>query len=457
MPTRHTNSLRFFALALMLPMLLLNQVQAADNKNTGQTAKQASQEKGALPLEDLRAFTDAMQRIKEEYVEPVDDKTLLENAIRGMLGNLDPHSAYLSKEDFKNLEESTSGEFGGLGIEIGSEDGMVKVITPIDDTPAQKAGVKAGDIIIRLDDVPLRGLGLKKSVEMMRGKAGEPIKLTVMRKGASQPLDIVVVRDIIRVKSVKHRTLEPGLGYVRISQFQTDTGREVLQAMDKLAQQQPDKQLNGLVLDLRNNPGGVLQAAVDVSDIFLSQGLIVYTKGRIQSSRMSYSANAKDPSGGIPLVVLVNGGSASASEIVAGALQDHRRGIVIGTRSFGKGSVQTVKQLGRDSERGLKLTTALYYTPNGRSIQAEGIVPDIKVDDASITRVEDNDAYREADLKGHLDNTGKKDSKDKSGNNDPKQASLEDSDFQLSQALNILKSLYLAQSMPQPKATAGEK
>ena len=431
-----------FTLPLALPVSADQQgVRASDAGAV--TPKQLPPEKGRLPLDELRAFTEVLQRIKSAYVEPVDDKTLLENAIRGMLDNLDPHSAYLQPEDFQNLEESTSGEFGGLGIEVGSEDGLIKVITPIDDTPAKRAGVQAGDLILKLDDTPIRGLGLKKSVEMMRGEAGEPIKLTIIREGASQPLDIKVVRDIIKVDSVKQRILEPGFGYIRISQFQVDTGKEVKDALEKLRKESKDAGLKGVVLDLRNNPGGVLQAAVEVSDVFLKDGLIVYTKGRIPNSDMSYSANGKDPSTNIPLVVLINGGSASASEIVAGALQDHRRGIIVGTKSFGKGSVQTVLPLTTDSERGLKLTTALYYTPSGRSIQAEGIMPDINVDNASVTRVKENNGYREADLKGHLDNETKPDTAKKSTNKEAEKQPLDVRDYQLNQSLNILKSLHL--------------
>ena len=431
-----------FTLPLTLPVSA-DQQGARVTDAGAVTPKQLPPEKGRLPLDELRAFTEVLQRIKSAYVEPVDDKTLLENAIRGMLDNLDPHSAYLQSEDFQNLEESTSGEFGGLGIEVGSEDGLIKVITPIDDTPAKRAGVQAGDLIIKLDDTPIRGLGLKKSVEMMRGEAGEPIKLTIIREGASQPLDIKVVRDIIKVDSVKQRVLEPGFGYIRISQFQVDTGKEVNEALEKLRKESKDSGLKGVVLDLRNNPGGVLQAAVEVSDVFLKDGLIVYTKGRIPNSDMSYSANGKDSSTNIPLVVLINGGSASASEIVAGALQDHRRGIIIGTKSFGKGSVQTVLPLTTDSERGLKLTTALYYTPSGRSIQAEGIMPDINVDNASVTRVKENGGYREANLKGHLDNETKPDAARKSTNKETEKLPLDVSDYQLNQALNILKSLHL--------------
>ena len=443
-------SLSFRALSLGLFLALsfasfTGQAQAED-KATPTVESPLKPEKSSLPLDELRAFTEVMQRIKTSYVEPVTDSELLENAIRGMLDNLDPHSAYLEPEDYKNLEQSTSGEFGGLGIEVGSEDGMIKVITPIDDTPAQRAGVKAGDLIIKIDDTPIRGMGLKKSVELMRGKPGEPIKLSIIREGASQPLDITVVRDIIRIESVKHRTLEPGMGYVRVSQFQVDTGKEVADSIRELAKSQDDNKLNGLVLDLRNNPGGVLQAAVDVADTFLDDGLIVYTKGRLSNSDMSYSASKSTPAGNMPLVVLINSGSASASEIVAGALQDHRRGIVIGTKSFGKGSVQTVLPLTTDTERGLKLTTALYFTPGGRSIQAEGIVPDIVVDNASVTRVKDEHGYRESDLKGHLDNADSgKSSKQVSENEDSESGQpLDVTDYQLNQALNILKSLHLS-------------
>ncbi len=436
---------RVWTLNLLLTLSLMTLPVYSQAEETATDELRPVTHKGTLPLDDLRAFTEVMQRVKSSYVEPVSDKELLENAIRGLLDNLDPHSAYLQPEDYKNLEQSTSGEFGGLGIEVGSEDGLIKVITPIDDTPAQRAGVKAGDLIIKIDDIPIRGMGLKKSVELMRGKPGEPIKLSIMREGASQPLDITVVRDIIRVESVRHKELDPGFGYIRISQFQVDTGKEVVSSIKALNKAQDNDTLNGLILDLRNNPGGVLQAAVDVADAFLEDGLIVYTKGRMPNSDMSYSASKSTPSGDMPLVVLINGGSASASEIVAGALQDHRRGIVVGTKSFGKGSVQTVLPLTTDNERGLKLTTALYYTPSGRSIQAEGIIPDISVDNANVTRVKEDRGYREADLKGHLNNAEEKNgSNSKPAESGDNKQPLDVSDYQLNQALNILKSLYLS-------------
>lgn len=406
--------------------------------------EQSIKTKGTLPLEELRIFTEIMHRIKLSYVEDIDDKTLLDNAIKGMIEGLDPHSAYLEPSDFTNLEASSLGEFGGLGIEVSLEDGVIKVITPIDETPAQRAGIEAGDLIIKLDGKAVRGMLLKNAVEMMRGAPGEPIDLTIAREGNSKPITLTVIRDIIKVVSVRQRLLESGYGYIRLSRFQVHSGSEVLNAIDTLKKELGDKPLQGLVLDLRNNPGGVLQAAVDVTDTFLSDGLIVYTKGRGGEADISYSAKPNDYSNGTPLVVLINSGSASASEIVAGALQDHHRAVLLGTRSFGKGSVQTVLPLTTDDTRGLKLTTALYYTPNGRSIQAEGIMPDIRVDLAKVTHVytNDNDNYREADLQGHLENNNNQKTKN---NEDQKTKPLDETDYQLSQALNILKGLYINQ------------
>ncbi len=327
-----------------------------------------------LPLKELRTFTEIFERIKAAYVEPVDDAELLESAIKGMLSGLDPHSNYLDPEAFKDLRVSTSGEFGGLGIEVGMEDGFVRVVAPIDDTPAQRAGVMAGDMIIKLDSKAVKGMGLQDAVKLMRGKVGTDIVLTIIREGEAQPLEIKLTRAVVKITSVKRRVLDDDYGYLRISQFQVNTGPDLINAMTKLNEK---NDIKGYVLDLRNNPGGVLQAAVEVSDAFLTDGVVVYTKGRLKQAELSYSATKSDPSAGVPLVVLVNGGSASASEIVAGALQDHKRAVVMGTQSFGKGSVQTVLPLAND--RALKLTTARYYTPNGRSIQAEGIVPDMIV------------------------------------------------------------------------------
>ncbi|MEG0860195.1 MAG: S41 family peptidase [Pseudomonas sp.] len=396
--------------------------------------------KAPLPLDELRTFAEVMDRIKAAYVEPVDDKTLLENAIKGMLSNLDPHSAYLGPEDFQELQESTSGEFGGLGIEVGMEDGFVKVVSPIDDTPASRAGIEAGDLIVKINGQPTRGQTMTEAVDKMRGKIGEKITLTLVRDGGT-PFDVTLARAVIQVKSVKSQLLEDGYGYIRITQFQVKTGEEVGKALAKLRKDN-GKKLRGLVLDLRNNPGGVLQSAVEVADHFLSKGLIVYTKGRIANSELRFSADPADASEGVPLVVLINGGSASASEIVAGALQDQKRGVLMGTDSFGKGSVQTVLPLNND--RALKLTTALYYTPNGRSIQAQGILPDIEVRQAKLTAEADNDNFKEADLQGHLGNGNG--GADRPSGSAKRKDRPQDNDFQLSQALSLLKGLSITHS-----------
>lgn len=423
------------SLALLLgsaPLLAAEQsAPAIEDTETG---------KAPLPLEELRTFAEVMDRVKAAYVEPIDDKTLLENAIKGMLSNLDPHSAYLEPEAFAELQESTSGEFGGLGVEIGQEDGFLKVVSPIDDSPAAAAGIQAGDFIIKIDGQPTKGLSMMEAVEKMRGKPGTVIILTLIREGG-QPFDVELKRAIIKTRSVKSQLLEGDYGYIRISQFQVNTGEEVGKALASLKKDNGGKKLGGLVLDLRNNPGGVLQAAVEVSDHFLTKGLIVYTKGRIANSELRFSADKSDASEGVPLVVLINGGSASASEIVAGALQDHKRGILMGTDSFGKGSVQTVLPLNND--RALKLTTALYFTPKGRSIQAQGIIPDVEVRRAKLTREQDAETFKEADLAGHLGNGngGADKPSSKKGQDKPR---LQDDDYQLSQALNLLKGLNVA-------------
>ena len=394
----------------------------------------------SLPLEELRAFTDVYVRIKNDYVEEIDDKTLLENAIRGMLTGLDPHSAYLDEESFKELQIGTSGEFGGLGIEVGMEDGFVKVISPIDDTPAQRAGVKAGDLVVRLDETPVKGMTLNEAVKLMRGKKGTPITLTIVREGEDKPLKITIVRDIIKVQSVKYRMLEPGYAYLRITSFQSKTTANLMDAMKKLKKENGGP-LKGLVLDMRNNPGGVLTGAVGVSDAFLDDGLIVYTEGRVQDSKLRYNASPGDVLDQAPMVVLVNGGSASASEIVAGALQDHHRALILGTKTFGKGSVQTILPLKSDSA--IKLTTARYYTPSGTSIQATGIDPDIELKTLEVSAAKEDEfaPLKEADLSGHLDNgNGDKQSKD---SKDEAEEDLATSDIQLYEALNILKGMSL--------------
>jgi len=403
--------------------------------------KSAGKAASALPLDELRSFTEVFARIKKDYVEEVSDKTLLENAIRGMLSGLDPHSSYLDPDHFKELQVGTSGEFGGLGIEVGMEDGFVKVISPIDDTPAERAGVKAGDLVVRLDEKPVKGMTLHDAVKIMRGKVGTDIVLTIIREGEEKPLNITITRDTIKVKSVRTRNLGDGFGYLRISQFQARTGENLAEAIKKL-EKENDGKLKGMVLDLRNNPGGVLNAAVDVSDAFLETGLIVYTQGRIADSEMKFNATPRRLLDGAPLVVLVNGGSASASEIVAGALQDHKRAVIVGTRTFGKGSVQTILPL--NEKTALKLTTARYYTPSGRSIQAEGVTPDIVLEPLKITKLESLGArVKEADLSGHLDNGNGKSKDDKKGaqKKDEPELSLAQRDYQLFEALNVLKGM----------------
>jgi len=372
---------------------------------------------GPLPVEELRTFSEVFGRIKSDYVEPVDDKQLIKEAITGMVAGLDPHSAYLDQDAYKELQAGTQGEFGGLGIEVTMEDGLVKVVSPIDDTPAARAGVKPGDYIIKLDDTAVKGLTLSDAVKRMRGKPDTPIVITILRKNEHKPLVLTLVRAVIKMKSVKLKEIEPGYASVRVSQFQERTGEDLATAIEK-AYKDNNGQLKGLVLDLRNDPGGLLNAAVGVSAAFLPKdALVVYTEGRVADAKMrltvtpenylrgptdvDYAANLPADSKKIPMVVLVNNGSASASEIVAGALQDHHRATIMGTQTFGKGSVQTILPL--TSNTALKLTTARYFTPSGRSIQAKGIVPDVVVpEDPNV--VDENLGIRESDLEKHLSN-----------------------------------------------------
>jgi len=400
-----------------------------------------------LPLEDLRTFTEIFAKIKNDYVEPIEDKALLENAIRGMLAGLDPHSAYLVPEDYRELQAGTSGEFGGLGIEVGMEDGFVKVISPIDDTPADRAGVEAGDLVIRLDDTPVKGMALSDAVKIMRGKPGTDIVLTIVRDGEDAPLKITITRDVIRVTSVKSRMLDPGYGYVRISQFQSRTGDNLQEALAKL-EDTAGGPLKGLILDLRNNPGGVLSAAVSVSDAFLKDGIIVYTEGRLDDAKLKFNAKPTDILDGAPMVVLVNGGSASASEIVAGALQDHQRAIIMGQKTFGKGSVQTI--LPMDNGSALKLTTAKYYTPSGVSIQAKGISPDIELENLTLANADTpvTTRIKEADLARHLEGEGENKGGDKDAapaKESKDKAPLARRDYAVYEALNLLKGLAILQ------------
>ena len=394
-----------------------------------------------IPMGEIRALSEVFGKIKENYVEPVKDKTLLENAIRGMVDSLDPHSTYLDKAAFQELRVGTTGEFGGLGIVVGMEDGFVKVISPIDDTPAQRAGIKTGDLIIRLDNKPVKGMSLDEAVKLMRGKPGTPIQLLVVREGMDKPLTFTLIRDKIRVQSVKSKLLEPGLGYIRISQFQERTSADMRKAITKLKKESKGK-LDGLILDLRNNPGGLLDAAIDVSDTFITSGTIVSVRGRNSADDVVHTATPNDMLKGAPMIVLVNGGSASASEIVSGALQDQKRAIIMGTKTFGKGSVQTVVPLGNDTA--IKLTTARYYTPSGRSIQAEGIQPDIVLDNLKVAEGKPDIAapIKEADLEGHLINDKK--AKSAAKKDDKKErVDLAKEDYILYEALNTLKGMSL--------------
>ncbi|MEQ1621538.1 MAG: S41 family peptidase [Methylococcales bacterium] len=393
-----------------------------------------------LPYEDLRTFTEIFGRIKQDYVEPVTDKKLLEDAVRGMLSGLDPHSAYLAADEYQELKEGTTGQFGGLGIEVTMENGFIKVVSPIDDTPAQRAGIKTGDLIVRLDDQPVKGMSLADAVKLMRGEPGSKILLTVVREGAEAPLKITLARDIIKVKSVKSRLLEKNFGYLRISSFQSGTGEGLKESLSALKKEN-GADLKGLVLDLRNNPGGVLNAAVEVSDAFIKSGLIVYTEGRIANSEMRFNAAPDDLLNGAPIVVLINAGSASASEIVAGALQDQKRAVIMGEKSFGKGSVQTI--LPTSNGAAVKLTTARYFTPSGRSIQAEGIEPDVTVARVKLEALDKAEftPVKEADLSHHLQNDKEAADAKKKGQEDKKDEPLELKDYGLYEALNLLKGI----------------
>jgi len=405
--------------------------------------KDAEPQAVTLPFEELRTFTEIFGRIKQDYVEEVSDKDLLESAIRGMLVGLDPHSSYLDTEEYQELKVGTTGRFGGLGIQVTMEDGFIKVISPIDETPAQRAGIQSGDLIIKLDEKPVKGMTLTEAVKIMRGEVGSDIELTIVRKGKDAPFNVTLTRDIIKVKSVRSRTLEDGFGYVRISSFQSPTGAAVKKAIQELKTANGGA-LKGMVLDLRNNPGGVLDGAVSVSDTFLNSGKIVYTEGRIKNSQMDFNATSGDELDGAPLVVLINAGSASASEIVAGALQDHKRAIIMGTKSFGKGSVQTILPTGNGGA--VKITTARYFTPSGRSIQATGIEPDIALDRLKLEALEAAkfQPVKEADLSGHLENGNKKKSDKKADKKTGKaegEKGVDIRDYPLNEALNLLKGI----------------
>lgn len=417
-----------------LPAACLGFALLASTTLKADPALDAQAQSQGVPITELRVFAEVLERIRGAYIEDIDDRTLLESAIRGMLYELDPHSSYLTPSEFDDLQVTTTGEFGGLGIEVTMENGFVKVVTPIDDTPASRAGLRAGDLILKIDDTFVKGLALEDAIKLLRGEIGSEVALSILSQGTEKPRTVTLKRDRIRIQSVRSQMLEPGFAYLRITQFQSHSGRDSEKALRKLV---ADGNLKGLVLDLRNNPGGVLSAAVQISDLFLNDGLIVYTQGRDETTRVNYAATDGDLLNGLPMIVLVNGGSASASEIVAGALQDHGRAIVIGQRSFGKGSVQTILPLHGD--RALKLTTARYYTPKGRSIQAEGIVPDIATEISKVELIEGLQGVREADLRGHLENGQ---GEEKTGEKSEPQP-LAVSDFTLYQALSVLKGIAL--------------
>lgn len=429
-----TSLMATFAAVTFFPLTALSDQET--NENTQR-----------VPMEDVQRFSNALSEIKKYYVKPISDKELFDNAIRGMLSGLDPHSSYLDEEDFKELQTATDGEFGGLGIEVTMENGVVKVVSPLVDTPAFKAGIKSGDYIIKLGSKSVQGIELKDAVNLMRGKSGSSIELTVLRKGESKPLTFTLLREKIQIKSVKSQLLDQQYGYIRLSQFQTLTDKDMEQSVAKM-KEQAGGQLKGLVLDLRNNPGGLLDSAIQVSDAFLENDkkgkpeMIVYTQGRLPDSKFTAMAKPGDILEHAPMVVLINNGSASASEIVAGALKDNKRAIILGTRSFGKGSVQTVLPL--DNTRAIKLTTALYFTPSGTSIQAKGITPDIIVEEVAMPKaVEAKDAFStmsEASLSGHILNKNEANTPaNKASTND--EATLMHEDFQLYAALTILKGL----------------
>lgn len=440
--------------------------------------------KQQLPIEDLRAFAEVFGKVKTDYVEPVEDKKLLSEAISGMLTGLDPHSSYMDADAFKDMQASTQGEFGGLGIEVGMEDGLVKVVSPIEDTPAYKAGIKSGDLIMKLDDTPVKGMTLNDAVKRMRGKPDTQIVLTVLRKNEPKPLKFTLTRAVIKNKSVKYKLVEPGYAYARITQFQEHTGEDLAKAL-KIMDAENKGPFKGLILDLRNDPGGLLNGAVGVSAAFLPKGeLVVYTEGRAQDAKMQLTAVPENYVRGgvrddylrdlpaylktVPMTVLINNGSASASEIVAGALQDHKRATILGTQSFGKGSVQTIMPMNNGAA--IKLTTARYFTPKGRSIQAKGIVPDIIVEDgtdqsgnireADLTRHLSNPKDQEEAMIPHPDQPAKDMAKEKlnekkfAENTGPIEPASKD-DIQFTQAMNLLKGLPVIKSPP-PKVEASK-
>lgn len=396
----------------------------------------------ATDYQELQLFTDVLTIVKRSYVEEVTIKDLVYGAIEGMLASLDPHSGFMPPEIYKEMKVDTRGEFGGLGIEISFRDGVLTVVSPIEDTPASRAGILSGDHILKIEDEYTKGMEIMEAVQLMRGLPGTSVTITIMRSAFDKPQPFALEREIIKVKSVKSKTLQDGFGYIRLAQFQEHSGEDLGKALDNLREEN-NGSLQGLVLDLRNNPGGLLDQAVEVSDQFISEGLIVYTEGREDDAQMQFSAMRGGTEPNYPMVVLINGGSASASEIVAGALQDHGRAVIMGSQSFGKGSVQTIIPLTDDS--GLRLTTAKYYTPNGTSIQARGIIPDVEVMQSEIKEVKELNHFREKDLKNHFDTENRNQDSTEEG-----AIFLDEetrNDFQLMRALDLLKGWKIFQGM----------
>ncbi len=407
---------------------------------------------GKIDYDSIELFTDVLAIVKKSYVEEVDTKKLIYGAINGMLASLDPHSSFMPPDVYKEMKIETKGAFGGLGIEITIKDGLLTVISPIEDTPAFKAGIKAGDQILKIEDKFTKDMSIMDAVKRMRGTKGTKVTITIMREGLDKPKDYTLVRDVIQVKSVKFKTLDEGYGYIRIAQFQEKTDDDLANAL-KVLKEQNGGNLRGLVLDLRNDPGGLLDQAVKVADHFIDSGLIVYTEGREVDSKMKFSASKKTKEPHYPIVVLINSGSASASEIVAGALQDHNRAVAMGTQSFGKGSVQTIIPLTDDS--GLRLTTARYFTPNGRSIQAKGITPDIVVESIELPTEEKKEGMhiREKDLDNHFETEGKQPKEEKKPVKAPayKQDEQIKSDYQVLRALDLLKGWEILKNISKAK------
>lgn len=397
--------------------------------------------------QELQLFTDVLTIVRRSYVEEVSVKDLVYGAIDGMLSSLDPHSGFMPPDMYKELKVDTRGEFGGLGIEITIRDGVLTIVTPIEDTPAFRAGLEAGDQILKIEDRFTKDMEIMEAVQLMRGPAGSDISITVMRDSFEKPQPFTLTREVIKIKSVKARTLEDGYGYVRLTQFQERSADDLRLALRELREQNHDA-LKGLVLDMRNNPGGLLDQAVEIADLFIDEGLLVYTQGREADAQMQFTAKRAGTEPDYPLVVLINGGSASASEIVAGALQDHGRAVVMGTQSFGKGSVQTIIPLGDES--GLRLTTARYYTPRGTSIQAKGIVPDIEVQPGEVKETEAREHFRESDLKNHFDTEGAAPKSEPGQSFQLDQATRED--YQLMRGLDLLKGWQIFQGMKQKAA-----